>query len=450
MMNLDSKMKIYTVSELTELIKENLESNFSSIRVEGEISNFASPKSGHLYFNLKDNNSQIRCVMFRSRAALMKSKIENGLKVNLWGGVTVYSPRGEYQVIAEYMEPKGIGDLQLAFEQLKKKLESEGLFDEKYKKPIPLLPLRIGVITSPTGAAIRDIINVITRRFANIGIFIYPTSVQGDEAPLEIVEAIELANKMDFVNVLIVGRGGGSIEDLWAFNDERVARAIFNSNIPIISAVGHETDFTIADFIADLRAATPSAAAELVIGKYDEFVKKIQSYHSIMTRILETKLNYARVQLDGYIMSSGFAKPVYMINDNLDKVNQMKLKMKTSIKNLLILKSRSLDFTCKLLDTNNPANWIPDERFKISVLKNKIKDLVFFGIKTLFMEHDKLDKRLINANPDRILKRGYAIPTRISDGILVKSIDQVEINDRLNLKFHDGEIISTVEEIKNE
>jgi exodeoxyribonuclease VII large subunit len=371
------------------------------------------------------------------------------LKVSLWGGITVYAPRGEYQIIVEYMEPEGIGDLQLAFEQLKKKLKEEGLFDEEYKKPIPLLPLKIGVVTSPTGAAIKDVINVVTRRFANIGIFIYPTSVQGEEAPGEIVKAIEIANEMDFVDVLIVGRGGGSIEDLWSFNEEKVARAIFNSRLPVISAVGHETDFTIADFVADLRAPTPSAAAELVIGKFDEFTERIQGFRSTMTKILESKLNYARLQLDGYVMSSAFAKPHYLVEDYRKLLDQIYSRCKMSIGNYLMIKSQAYDINKKLLDVNSPASIISEEKYKFSVLKDKINNLVSFGFKSLSQDYHKLDERLINTDPRRILKRGYAIPTFSKNGSLVKSVDQVKEKDRLNLKFHDGEILSTVEEIKN-
>jgi exodeoxyribonuclease VII large subunit len=445
------QIKIYSVAELTSLIKSNLEGQFISIAVQGEISNYASPKSGHLYFNLKDSEAQIRCVMFRSRASLMRFKPENGLKVIVWGGITVYSPRGEYQINIEFMEPKGIGDLQLAFEQLKKKLQDEGLFDEKYKKPLPLLPTKIGVVTSPTGAAIRDIINIITRRFANVGIYIYPTSVQGDEAPLEIKKSIELANQMRIVDVLIVGRGGGSIEDLWCFNDERVARAIFKSEIPIISAVGHETDFTIADFIADLRAPTPSAAAELVIGKYDEFFEKIGNYMNSMSKNLDSKMNYFRLQLDGLLMSSGFAKPIYILGDYNGRLIELSNRLKRIIENILVLRSKTFDLSLTLLDKFKPYRIIKDEKYKLSVVTDKMKKISLFKIKDFSREFERLQQKLISLNPTNVLKRGYAIPTLVMDGSLIKTIDQVFKGDRLNLKLHDGFIFSTIDEIiKNE
>ncbi|MEI6126643.1 MAG: exodeoxyribonuclease VII large subunit, partial [Pseudomonadota bacterium] len=247
---------VFTVSELTRHIKSALEPQYTDIWVEGEISNLKIPSSGHSYFTLKDAGSQIRTVMFRFQNRLLRFKPDDGLKVMCRGSINVYEPRGEYQLVVEIMEPKGIGALQLAFEQLKKKLQEEGLFDRDKKKPLPFLPRSIGVITSPTGAAVRDIITILHRRFPNREIIIIPVKVQGDDAPDEIVHALAMANDAHIADVLIVGRGGGSLEDLWAFNTEKVARAIFSSKIPTISAVGHETDFTIADFVADVRAPT--------------------------------------------------------------------------------------------------------------------------------------------------------------------------------------------------
>jgi len=242
--------KVYTVSELTKKIRETLEVNFDLIWVTGEISNLRTPSSGHYYFTLKDKESQIKAVLFRPQLRFLKFLPQDGMDIICYGRLTVYEKRGEYQIIIEYLEPKGIGALSFAFEQLKEKLSKEGLFDQAHKKPIPFLPKRIGIITSPTGAAIRDMIQIIGRRFSNLEIYIYPVRVQGEEAPSEIVRAIYEMNQWGKVDVIILGRGGGSLEDLWAFNTEEVARAIFDSKIPIISAVGHEIDFTIADFVA--------------------------------------------------------------------------------------------------------------------------------------------------------------------------------------------------------
>ncbi|HUT84984.1 MAG TPA: exodeoxyribonuclease VII large subunit, partial [Thermodesulfobacteriota bacterium] len=270
---------ILSISELTQLIKFQLEQSFDYLWVEGEISNFRIPSSGHFYFTLKDEKSQIRAVMFRSQNRTLEFSPEDGLSVICRGRLNVYETRGEYQLILDYLEPKGLGALQLAFEQLKQRLAQEGLFDPDHKKPLPQLPRKIGIVTSPTGAAIRDILNIIERRFANVGILIYPVKVQGEGAAQEIATALQELNQMPEIDVVILARGGGSIEDLWPFNEEVVARAIYHSEIPVISAVGHEVDFTIADFVADLRAPTPSAAAELVVRNKDDLIYNLNTVY---------------------------------------------------------------------------------------------------------------------------------------------------------------------------
>jgi len=278
---------IYTVSELTRYIRTVLEDTFPAVWVEGEISNFIQHTSGHMYFSLKDESSVLNCVLFKGINQRLKFKPGNGQKVIAAGKISVYDKRGQYQLYVEKIEPKGIGALQLALEQLKKRLEKEGLFDKARKKPIPYLPQRIGVITSPTGAAIRDILNVTKRRFQNVDLILNPVRVQGKGSELEIAEAIEDFNKFKKLDVIIVGRGGGSLEDLWAFNEEIVARAIFESKIPIISAIGHEIDWTIADFVSDFRAPTPSAAAELVIPRKEDLKKRVEE---LVTRIKQYPL----------------------------------------------------------------------------------------------------------------------------------------------------------------
>src|SRR5215475_9921742 len=258
--NLQPDRRSLSVSELTARIRDLLAKNFNDISVEGEISNCREAQSGHFYLTLKDEKAQIRCVWFKQQMRGVKFRPEDGLKVTVRGSISVYEPRGEYQIYVESMEPAGRGALQLAFEQLKKRLEAEGLFDPKHKKPLPLLPSRIGLITSPKGAAVRDVIRILKRRFQNVHVTLFPVRVQGEGAAAEIVRALRFFNQRQNVDVLILARGGGSLEDLWAFNEEVVARAIFDSQIPVISGVGHETDFTIADFVADVRASTPSAA----------------------------------------------------------------------------------------------------------------------------------------------------------------------------------------------
>jgi exodeoxyribonuclease VII large subunit len=293
-MEAPERLRPYTVSELTAELKVLLEEVYPAVWVEGEISNLRRPTSGHLYFTLKDDRAQIRAVMFRGRNQRLRFRPEDGLAVLVHGTLSIYEPRGEYQVVVEAMEPKGLGALQLAFEQLKARLAAEGLFDEARKRPIPLLPRRIGIVTSPTGAALRDILQVLERRFATVDLLIHPVPVQGDQAPPEIEAALDALNRRGDLEVIILARGGGSLEDLWAFNEERVARAIARSKIPIISAIGHETDFTIADFVADLRAPTPSAAAELVIARKGEIAQRLDDLWARMLGVVEHRVAAAR------------------------------------------------------------------------------------------------------------------------------------------------------------
>src|SRR6202453_692314 len=269
--NLMPERRVYSVTELTGRIRDLFTRNFTNILVEGEISNCHEAQSGHVYFVLKDKTSQLRAVCFKTQVRAMKFRPENGLHVTVRGSISVYEARGDYQIYVENIEPVGLGALQLAFDQLKKRLEAEGLFSPDRKKPLPMLPRCIGLITSPTGAAVRDVVRILRRRFHNVHLTLFPVRVQGDGAALEIVRALQYFNRQQSVDVLILARGGGSLEDLWAFNEEAVARAIAQSVIPVISGVGHETDFTIADFVADVRASTPSAAAELVVNTKKEF-----------------------------------------------------------------------------------------------------------------------------------------------------------------------------------
>src|SRR5215469_4670675 len=288
--NLQPDRRSLTVSELTARIRDLLAKNFVDVLVEGEVSNCREAQSGHIYFTLKDEKSQIKCVWFRQQMRGVRFRPEDGLQVTVRGSVGVYEQRGEYQIYVETMDPAGRGALQLAFEQLKRKLEGEGLFDAAHKRPLPRLPGRIGLITSPKGAAVRDVIRILRRRFPNVHVLLVPVRVQGEGAAGEIARAIRFFNQRQNVDVLIVSRGGGSLEDLWAFNEEVVARAIFDSQIPVISGVGHETDFTIADFVADVRASTPSAAAELVVQTRREFDKHIMNLRAALGEQLRYRL----------------------------------------------------------------------------------------------------------------------------------------------------------------
>lgn len=288
--NFETARQVYTVSALTHEIRSQLEPKFKDVWVTGEVSNFRPAASGHLYFTLKDESAQIRVVCFRNQARYLKFRPHDGVSLIARGRLSVYEPRGEYQLVVEYLEPAGIGALQLAFEQLKQRLAAEGLFSPERKKPLPLLPRSIGVVTSPTGAVIRDILRVLRRRFPNMNLTLYPALVQGEGAAAEIVEGIRYFNRHRLADVVIIARGGGSIEDLWAFNEEAVARAIAASEVPIISAVGHETDFTIADFVADLRAPTPSAAAELAVHRKEDFESELENRKRRLIQMIRLKL----------------------------------------------------------------------------------------------------------------------------------------------------------------
>src|SRR6185369_15770810 len=297
-MDIFAEKTILTVPRLTALLRGVLEENFEQVWVEGEVSNLSQPTSGHIYFTLKDPGAQLRCVMFKSSARNLKFRLTNGMGLIARGRISVYDQRGEYQLMCEYLEPAGVGALQLAFMQLKERLAKEGLFDESHKRPLPAFPRRVGVITSSTGAAIHDILNVLKRRFASLEILLYPVRVQGEGAAVEIARVIDEMNRLGLADVLIVGRGGGSLEDLWAFNEEVVARAVHRSKLPVISAVGHETDWTICDFAADLRAPTPSAAAELVIASAEELRGKVEALSHRLRLLMEHRLAALEARLE--------------------------------------------------------------------------------------------------------------------------------------------------------
>ncbi|MCP4714051.1 MAG: exodeoxyribonuclease VII large subunit, partial [Deltaproteobacteria bacterium] len=361
---------IFTVSELNRHIRESIEPIYPDIWIEGEISNFRLPSSGHSYFTLKDKQSQLRTVMFKFRNRSLKFKPEDGLKVICRGRISVYEPRGEYQLVAEIMEPRGIGELQLAFEQLKKKLAAEGLFDPVRKKPLPFLPKRIVVITSPTGAAVRDIIQIATRRYPNLEILVLPVKVQGDEAPDEIVAALAAADRLRLGEVIILGRGGGSLEDLWAFNAEKVARAIAACTIPIVSAVGHEIDITIADFTADLRAPTPSAAAELVVKEKAELTGQVNQ----TTARLQLTFTQAIARRRDAVISSNqrLRSPLKKITDHQQHIDELNERMGRILPAALRFKQAAHKSALGMLRSNAPDRTIRRRRADVNYLKQQL------------------------------------------------------------------------------
>ncbi|MGH7381993.1 MAG: exodeoxyribonuclease VII large subunit [Candidatus Methylomirabilales bacterium] len=393
--------RIYSVSELTAELKALLENTFTGVWVEGEISNFKHHTSGHMYFTLKDDRGQLRAVMFRGSNRGLQFRPEDGLAVIVFGNVTIYEPRGEYQVYVEYMEPKGLGALQLAFEQLKTRLEAEGLFDPARKRPIPLLPKKIGLVTSPSGAAIRDILQIIHRRFANVQVLIFPVRVQGEGAAAEIVEGVECLNKRGDLDVLIVARGGGSIEDLWAFNEEVVARAIYASQTPVISAVGHETDFTIADFVADVRAPTPSAAAEIVISRKAELSQRVDDLFSRLVSHMRYRAERSGERLRSLERHLRLLSPLERVKRQRERLRDGALALQSSMSHRLAL-------------------WRGDLRTAAA--------------------------RLDSLSPLAILARGYSVCRRLPDlSILTRAASAAE-GERVEVLLHQGGLICRVEE----
>ena len=439
---------ILSVSELTSVIKSTLENNFTDVWVEGEIFNFRVPSSGHIYFTLKDNSSQIRAVLFRPTARMLKFVPKEGLHVLCRGRITVYEFRGEYQIVIEYMEPKGIGALLMAFEQLKERLFKEGLFDESRKRPIPPFPKKIGIVTSPTGAAIRDILKVIERRFAGVEIVISPASVQGERAAPEIVDAIGDLNSIEGIEVIIVTRGGGGIEDLWPFNEEIVARAIFNSKIPVISAVGHEIDYTIADFVADLRAPTPSAAAEMVVKNKEDIQRHLVTLYQRLLYAEKTFLGNKRERINS--LSTRVFSPEREIGRYFQRLDDVEVRLRNGIKRIIKDRQHNIETLIKDINSFNPQNRIQLYRHRMdtslnSLFKNfshilALKREGFHGVVAM----------LDSLSPLAILSRGYSITYKLPGQSIIKSSADVQGGDKVEVKLHDGSITCLVEDIHTE
>lgn len=415
-------MSVFSVSELTAAIKSLLESNFRTIQVRGEISNFKLQSSGHLYFSLKDANAQISSVLFRGSAAQLSRMPKEGDQVIAIGELGLYAPRGQYQLIIRELQFLGVGELLLKLHQLKEKLQARGWFDPAKKKSLPKLPKKIGVVTSPTGAVIQDILNVLTRRFAGIQILLNPVKVQGDGAAQEIAQAIDDFNRYQLADVLIVGRGGGSIEDLWAFNEEIVAKSIFESNIPIISAVGHETDFTIADWVADVRAPTPSAAAEIVIAEKANLLKTLVSAEQTCRYRLLERIQQARQHLFALqrhpLLSSPYA--------------------------LLATPIQQLDAAMQRLSLLNPTNQIASLREKFASYPDQLELALSHALKTKQERLRSLIDHLLSINPKNLLKKGYSLLFSEKDNSLILSVKNTQPNQPLKALVHDGTISATV------
>lgn len=442
-MELFPEKRILTVSQLTHLIRGILEENFDHVWVEGEVSNVAAPSSGHLYFTLKDAEAQIRCVVFRASARAVRFKIVNGMGLVLRGRVSVFEQRGDYQFIAEYLEPKGVGALQLAFNQLKEKLAREGLFDEARKKPLPGLPRRIGVVTSPSGAAIHDILTVLKRRHASLEVLIMPVRVQGDGAAEEIAAAIRDFNLYREVDVLIVGRGGGSMEDLWAFNEEKVARAISASRIPVISAVGHEVDFTIADFVADLRAPTPSAAAEMVVRSREELEGELRHLSSRLISAAERGLEARRERTEGLMRA--LKDPSLLVGHLIQRVDDLSARLDRALTRVFEARRERLMGQAHRLRMRMPAVEVERCRELLLILSAGLEKAITRVIEASREKTAVNGARLQVLSPLATLDRGYCIARRHGDGDVVRDGRTLEPGDRLGLTFRIGTATCVVE-----
>jgi exodeoxyribonuclease VII large subunit len=439
---------ILTVSELTGQIKVLLEDSFPFVWVEGEISNLTLHSTGHYFFTLKDEKAQIRAVMFRYRAQYLPFEPENGIKVVVRGRVGVYEPRGEYQILAETMEPKGKGSLQLAFEQTKKKLAAEGLFELSRKKPLPLLPQKIGIITSPTGAAIRDILRIIDKKFANLEIIIIPVRVQGPESPGEIIAALELVNTLADLDVVILGRGGGSLEDLWAFNDEGVARAIANCEGPVVSAVGHEIDFTISDFVADVRAPTPSAAAEMVVEKKENLVKFLETIRSRLEKgfghSLKDWKNCLGMAQRGLVDPRKKVAEFHLRNDDLSQ------RLKGLFSQGIQRKREGWKHQNKILLFRSPSEKVIAWREDVERKSIGLKTLIQWKKERCLKALEKSMAQLDAVSPLSILKRGYSIARTWPDKKIIREALTLNPQQELNVKLYKGEVFCKIERIKGD
>lgn len=437
--------RVWVVRDLVAAVRTQLECEYTDIWVEGEVSNFrAQAASGHLYFTLKDQDCQIRVVMFRSQARLLRFKPENGMQVMLRGRVTVYEKGGELQLSAEYLEPKGAGALQIAFEQLKAKLQAEGLFEASRKKPIPALPGRIGVVTSPQAAALRDILNILRRRHHSANVLIFPAQVQGETAAKEVITGVKFFNRARSVDVIIVARGGGSAEDLAAFNDEALARIVADSEIPVISAVGHETDFTIIDFVADLRAPTPSAAAELVIRSRQELEEQASSLQERLARAMRYRLLMARQVLTEATQHGAFTRMMDGINQRQQRLDDLSFRLEKSERRLIEQHRRRWE------RASAAVRHYDARRVLAGIKRDLMSHTATLGAatKTVLLRNrsrlDQIEHELRALSPVAILERGYALVFD-SSGKLVKDSAQVSAGDEISAKLARGQLTARVE-----
>jgi len=420
--NAEFQRKIYSVAELSYEIRELLERRFIDIWVEGELSNFKTSSAGHLYFTLKDDRAQLPAVCFRNAARLLRFRPENGKLFRARGRVSTYEGRGEYQLIVEVLEPAGLGALQLAFEQLKEKLEKEGLFRPERKRPIPAFPRKIGIVTSPKSAALRDILTVLKRRHNAINVVIFPAEVQGDAASLQVMEGIDYLSRSTDVDVILVARGGGSMEDLWPFNEERVARAIVRSKKPVISAVGHEIDFTICDFVADLRAPTPSAAAEIVIKSKEEIASRVQQLETRLESGMKYRLSVLRNFLSAKVGSRGFVVAENRIRRLGQRLDDLSLRLEQSGRGRAFIRTRA---------------------HRVELCQQQMAAAIHRALMSWHQSFARIAHTLDALSPLAVLERGYAICLR-PEGAVIRSADDVEVGSDIDVRLHKGSLSARV------
>ena len=443
-----SERVVCTVGELAMRIKAQLEDQFPAVWVEGEISNLRTPSSGHAYFTLKDDTAQLRCVLFRGRGRRVAFQPEDGMQVLAFGGLDVYLARGEYQLVVELLEPKGVGALQLAFEQLKRRLEAEGLFDAARKRPLPPFPRTIGIVTSPTGAAIRDMLHVIDRRFADLRILITPVRVQGEEAPGEIVAALRDLQAVEDLDVIIVGRGGGSIEDLWAFNDERVARAIAGCRVPVISGVGHETDFTIADFVADLRAPTPSAAAEVVVQEKLQVARALVSLYEALKQAMASRLERDRERVEVLGKRRVLTDAARALRDLYRRVDELTSRLTRAMRGSERQVTHRLSLARNALRSLNPVARIANGTVLLAQLRGRLASAAVHSVKVSQHRFDAAVGRLDSLSPLAVLGRGYSLTRLLPSGVIVRDAAQTRPGDAIEILLHQGAVEARVERLK--
>ena len=436
---------IYNVTRLNREVRAVLEGSFPSIWLQGEISNFACPASGHMYLSLKDVHSQVRCAMFKGKNRFLRFEPENGAEVLVRANVSLYEGRGEFQLIIEQMELAGEGGLQRAYEELKQKLFKEGLFEEDQKKPVPAMPRTIGVITSPTGAAIRDIMSILKRRYPAGNIVVYPVAVQGDGAAEQIITMLKTAEKRNECDVLILSRGGGSIEDLWAFNNETLARTIFDCSLPIVSGIGHEIDFTIADFVADQRVATPSAAAEFVSPDQMHIKQTLSLQQNRLIQILQASLRTLRQNISH--LEKRLPHPATQLQNNAQRLDAISIRMNHSIQSTVTQQNHRLHDQLSTLNKNSPLHKLQFFIERSEHIHQRLQQAANHHYQNLNAQLQTLARALNAVSPLATLNRGYAIVQKYDNQEIIRKAEQLDPGDEVLTRFSKGEARCTVNEV---